>query len=119
VLIELLRRVIKDERRHYAFYRAQAELRLARSHKARTATRWAMEHVWAPVGTGVRPQAETDFVVVFLFSDRDGAAMAREMDRSFSELPGMEGMTIYQDALKEAVRRFGPMEHTSEFALAV
>ena len=32
-------------------------------------TRWAMEHLWAIVGTGVRPQTETDFVVLELFGD--------------------------------------------------
>src|SRR5262249_51965106 len=31
VLVDLLRRVIKDERRHFAFYRQQARLRLERS----------------------------------------------------------------------------------------
>ena len=38
-------------------------MRLARSRQARTIARWAMEHLWAPVGTGVRPQAETDHVM--------------------------------------------------------
>src|SRR5437899_1158699 len=61
VLVELLTRIIKDERRHFAFYRAQARMRLGRSAKARRITRWSLEHLWAPVGTGVRPQVETDF----------------------------------------------------------
>ncbi len=64
VLVQLLQRIIKDERRHFAFYRSQARMRLARSKQARTVTRWVMDHVWAVVGTGVRPQAETDHVVV-------------------------------------------------------
>ena len=72
VLIQLLQAVIKDERRHFAFYRAQARMRLARSRQARTITRWAMEHLWAPVGTGVRPQAETDHVIHCVFGDADG-----------------------------------------------
>ncbi len=70
VLAELLQRITKDERRHFAFYRAQARMRLARSQSARRMTRWAMEHVWAPVGTGVRPQHETDFAIVQVFGDR-------------------------------------------------
>jgi rubrerythrin len=65
-LINLLNAIIKDERRHFAFYRAQARLRLARSAAARRITRWAMDHLWAIVGTDVRPQVETDFVVVEL-----------------------------------------------------
>lgn len=113
VMIEMLTRVIKDERRHYAFYRNQAQLRLERSPRARRLTRWAMEHLWAPVGTGVRPQAETDFVVVYLFSDDDGIASAREMDESLAELPGFEGATLYQNAVRGAVKRFGPLPHTN------
>jgi rubrerythrin len=107
VMIELLRRVIKDERRHYAFYRNQAQLRLERSKSARRVTRWALEKVWAPVGTGVRPQAETDFVVAHLMGDDQGLATAREMDTLFQELPGLEGCTLVEDAVKEAVERIG------------
>lgn len=109
VMIDLLGRVIKDERRHYAFYRAQANLRLGRSAKARRVTRWALEHLWAPVGTGVRPQAETDFVVAYLFGDSDGLEVAREMDAAMGELPGLDGATFAEDSVKEAVGRIGPV----------
>ncbi|MDQ3646120.1 MAG: ferritin-like domain-containing protein [Actinomycetota bacterium] len=107
VMIDLLTRVIKDERRHYAFYRNQARLRLERSAKARRVTRWALEHAWAPVGTGVRPQAETDFVVAYLMGDVDGLKVAAEMDAAFSTLPGLEGTRLVQDATREAVERLG------------
>jgi rubrerythrin len=53
-LVQMLQAIIKDERRHFAFYRAQARLRL-QTATARRITRWSMEHLWAPVGTGVRP----------------------------------------------------------------
>lgn len=39
VMIDLLQRIIKDERRHYAFYRNQAIIRLTRSSKARKVVR--------------------------------------------------------------------------------
>jgi rubrerythrin len=107
VLIELLERIIKDERRHYAFYRAQARMRLARSARARKVTRWALEHLWAPVGTGVRPQVETDFAISYLFGDHEGMQTAVQLDRTLGELPGLEGIHIYRDALRDAVRRAG------------
>lgn len=107
VMIDLLARIIKDERRHYAFYRSQAELRLARSSKARTVTRWAMEHLWAPVGTGVRPQEETDFVASYLFGDEDGMETAKEMDAKIAALPGFEGARLLENAIREAVARIG------------
>ncbi len=105
VLAQLLQAIIKDERRHFAFYRSQARLRLSRSPNARKVVRWALQHVWAIVGTGVRPQAETDHAVLTLFGDADGLAAAKEMDRTMSELPGLHGLTIFQDARREAFRR--------------
>jgi len=104
-LVALLNAIIKDERRHFAFYRAQARLRLARSPMARRMTRWAMDHLWAIVGTGVRPQAETDFVVVHLFGDGQGREAALEMDRTIAELPGMQGSEIFRRARREAQAR--------------
>ena len=106
VLVDVLERIIKDERRHFAFYRAQARMRLARSEQARKVTRWAMERFWAPVGTGVRPQEETDFVVAWLFGDAEGAATAEEMDRTIGRLPGFEESHLIRTARREALARF-------------
>jgi rubrerythrin len=107
VLIDLLERIIKDERRHYAFYRGQAELRLQRSKAARRITRWGMENVWAPVGTGVRPQSETDFVVAYLFGDSVGLEAARLMDEKINSLPGLEGIDLYRKSVLESMDRLG------------
>ena len=108
VLVDLLTRIIKDERRHFAFYRAQARMRLGRSAKARRITRWALQRLWAPVGTGVRPQDETDFSVAYVFGDDEGRRATREMDGVISELPGMAGLRIYQNELERTLRRIGP-----------
>lgn len=107
VLIQLLQAIIKDERRHFAFYRAQARMRLRGSRQARTITRWALEHLWAPVGTGVRPQRETDFVIHSLFGDSDGLVAVKEMEHTLGELPGLEGSTFLSDALQGAAGRLG------------
>ncbi|HEX9234681.1 MAG TPA: ferritin-like domain-containing protein [Actinomycetota bacterium] len=107
VLRELLNRIVKDERRHFAFYRAQSRMRLAGSRQARRVTRWALEHLWAPVGTGVRPQVETDFVIAYLFGDKEGEAASDEVDATIGELPGLEGIRIARRARVEAVRRLG------------
>jgi rubrerythrin len=107
VLVELLKRIIKDERRHFAFYRAQARMRLADSRRARTVTRWAMDHLWAPVGTGVRPQSETDFAIGYLFDGPDGAAAIEDMDATVRELPGFADAHLFRDAQAEALARRG------------
>lgn len=105
ILHQLLRAIIKDERRHFAFYRAQAQSRLRASHQARTITRWAMEHLWAPVGTGVRPQAETDFIVDYLFGEEQDREAWQEMDRQIEEWPGLSGLHLFRGALAEAKGR--------------
>jgi rubrerythrin len=107
VLIALLQAIIKDERRHFAFYRAQARMRLARSRQARTITRWALEHLWAPVGTGVRPQAETDFVIHCVFGDADGMVAVKEMEDTLGELPGLEWARFLTRSIEQAGRRLG------------
>lgn len=108
VLRDMLAAIIKDERRHFAFYRAQARLRLQRSSRARTVTRWAMENLWAPVGTGVRPQEETDFVIVTLFGDDDGAERMESIDDTIRDLPGFEDATLLRDARLDAMKRMPP-----------
>jgi hypothetical protein len=107
ILVQLLQAIIKDERRHFAFYRAQARARLARSSQARRITRWSLDHLWAPVGTGVRPQCETDFVVTFLFGDAEGAVALKEMDDTIGELPGLGGTQLLTDAAVAAAARLG------------
>lgn len=105
VLRDILGRIIKDERRHFAFYRAQARTRLARSAQTRKVTRWAMEHLWAPVGTGVRPQSETDFIVLWLFGDERGLKATREMGEAIRRWPGFEDAQIVERARSEALAR--------------
>jgi hypothetical protein len=65
--------------------------------------------LWAPVGTGVRPQSETDFVVAALFGGDDAREALEEMDAVISALPGLEGLTVYADAVAAATRRHGPV----------
>jgi len=105
VLKDMLERIIKDERRHFAFYRAQARIRLARSPRPRRMVRWAVDHVWAVVGTGVRPQSETDHVVTMLFGGADGLRATREMQDVVRALPGMRGTRFLERARAEALQR--------------
>ena len=68
-------------------------------------TRFALDHFWSIVGTGVRPQAETDFVVLHLLGDEDGRAAARAMDITVDGLPGQAGLGLFRRALLRGVRR--------------
>ncbi|MEA2900842.1 MAG: hypothetical protein QOH36_729 [Actinomycetota bacterium] len=109
LLADLLTRIVRDERRHYSFYRSEADRRLSATAQARRLTRWALGHLWAIVGTGIRPVDETDFVVLHLFGDEGGGlAAARGMDAAIDALPGLQGLGLFQRARTEALSRRGP-----------
>jgi rubrerythrin len=107
VLHQMLRRVIQDERRHFAFYRAQAKARMEASPAAGRIVRRALKAFWTPVGAGVKTQEETDALGLYLMGDgsEEGAEAARGIDATISELPGLEGLTLIQDYLDAARRR--------------
>jgi hypothetical protein len=109
VLHQMLRRVIQDERRHFAFYRAQAKARLARApRRVRRLVRWIFSNLWTPVGAGVKTQEEVDALGLYLFGcDERGREMIREMDATIAQIPGLEGLSLlegYLDAALERVR---------------
>ena len=99
VLTTLLKRISAQESRHIAFYSSEARIRLARSAKARWITRWALEHLWAPVGSGVMPRAETSAVLSHLLAGHDGARAAGRIDDLVDRLPGMAGLRPVGKAL--------------------
>jgi len=106
VLHQMLRRVIQDERRHFAFYRAQAKARLDASARAGRVVRLALKAFWSPVGAGVKSQEEVDALAIYLFGDCDeGREAIKEIDVTVSELPGLEGLTLLEDMLDAALAR--------------
>jgi hypothetical protein len=106
VLHQLLRKVIQDERRHFAFYRAQAKARMERSRAARRMVRWALKALWTPVGAGVKSEEEVDALGLYLFADGpEGREHAIGIDETISAVPGLEGLTLIQDYLGAAERR--------------
>src|SRR3954454_11179133 len=107
VLHQLLRKVIQDERRHFAFYRAQGKARLGRAPRpARRLVRWVFENFWTPVGAGVKSEEEVDALGLYLFGyDDQGREMLREIDATISEIPGLEGLSLLEDYLDHALER--------------
>ena len=102
----MLRRIIQDERRHFAFYRAQAKARLAVAPPgARRLVRWIFKNLWTPVGAGVKSQEEVDALALYLFADDEGREQVRGIDQTIAEMPGLEGLTLLGDAVDAALDR--------------
>lgn len=102
LLSELLRRIMRQEGRHIDFYAAEAHRRLVDDRRARRITRFALRHLWAPVGSGVMPATETRFLVRYLFAGDEGRAMAARIDRRVDRLPGLAGLRLIGGALDAA-----------------
>jgi rubrerythrin len=107
ILHQMLGRIIQDERRHFAFYRAQAKARLTGNPAAGRIVRRALKSFWTPVGAGVKSAQEVDALGLYLFGDgsEEGAAAVREIDATIAELPGLEGLTLLGDFIAAAQRR--------------
>ena len=102
MLTELLKRIMKQEGRHIDMYASEARRRLSASAANRRVTRFALKRFWSPVGTGVRPRHETDFVTARLFSGPDGLAAAARIDRQIDRLPGLAGLGLVTEAVTAA-----------------
>jgi hypothetical protein len=108
VLKDLLSRIIKDERRHYAFYFNSAKEWLIDNKKAQRVDRWMLDRVWVPVGQGVKTQEEVDALALYLFDDEQGEADLAGIDEKIGRLPGLSGIKLLSRSLtaaRERVRR--------------
>ena len=95
VLNDLLEQIMLDESRHFFFYYRQAEIRLRRRSVARVA-RLLVDRFWAPVGSGVQPEHELEFISRYLFADADGMAAARKVDDTIRRLPGFATVQLLE-----------------------
>jgi hypothetical protein len=105
VLQDLLRRIIKDERRHFAFYYNSSKEWLTGNLPAQRIDRWMLDHVWVPVGKGVKSQEEVDALALYLFDDEQGEEDLLELDAKIGKLPGLAGIKLMSKALYGARER--------------
>lgn len=94
VLTELLKRVMRQETRHVAFYVSQARERLAASRRAQRLTRFALRRFWQPVGSGVMPRADTRHLLAYLLAGPEGERAAAGIDARVDRLPGLAGLGL-------------------------
>ena len=118
VLSELTKRIARQEGRHIDFYAAEARRRLAESGAARRIVRWALRRLWRPVGSGIMPRCETDFVIEHLYGGPDGAPFVERIDRRIDSLPGLSGLNLISGqraiSTSQAGRRAGRPEAVTQ-----
>lgn len=102
VLNKLLKRIISDEARHFAFYMWQAEQRLT-SPRVQRRVRAIMDRLYKPVGTAHQPDELARWVSGYLFDGKDGRAAARRVDKAISKLPGFADASLLCSWLERKV----------------
>jgi rubrerythrin len=105
VLAELFRRIAKQERRHFAYYFGQARDRLADNPSHARFCRFIAKHFYAPVGSGVKTEAESAELVARLFPNDRIIEVMSYIERRMAQLPGMAGL----DACTRWAARIQPM----------
>jgi rubrerythrin len=105
VLVPLLGRIGKQERKHFAFYYQQAEKRLAGDKWAQRLCRSALKLAWTPVGSGVGHGDNMAFVASELFADEAGRAMLDDIDRTIAQLPGLSKFDLVSQRVGHIVAK--------------
>jgi hypothetical protein len=104
-LRDLLSRIMKQEGGHIDFYASEATRRLSVSPRAQKMTRFLLTHAWRPVGSGIMPKSEVDFLVRYLFDSPAGQAVASRIDRRVDRLPGQSGLHLLETAVARSSRQ--------------
>ena len=105
VLRDLLGRIQKDERRHFAFYYNSAKEWMTDNRRAQMVARIGMKFFWQVVGQGLKTQEEVDAISLYLFNDEAGKADVEMIDQKMGRLPGLEGVRLMTRARDDARRR--------------
>ncbi|MCI0354100.1 MAG: acyl-ACP desaturase [Acidobacteria bacterium] len=89
LLANLMLRLAKDERRHFSFYYNKAREELV-PRNAQRLTTFILKQFWMPVGGGVKPDPEVDWMMRYILGDAPGAEIARRIDATIARLPGLD-----------------------------
>lgn len=111
ILAEMLRRLAKDERRHFSFYYNKAKQQLQHPYAQKLA-RFILQKFWLPVGAGLKPDEEVSFISRFVLGDAAGEKVAERIDATIGRLPGMSWFRGLTRTRGEALAGSGPIEPT-------
>jgi rubrerythrin len=107
ILNEICKRIMKQELRHYAFYKEQAK-RFLQDPAAQRFTSFALKLAWTPVGDGMCPKDETYHAIRFLFDGMDGKVVEK-IEQKTRELPGLGWFDLFTRFVKQHNLRRAPL----------
>ncbi|MGI8639945.1 MAG: ferritin-like domain-containing protein [Pyrinomonadaceae bacterium] len=104
VLTEILRGIIREESAHAHFYRSVARLELSNSEFTQKLARFIVRNFWTPVGSGAKPQKESNYTIATLFGGEEGLDwIDKNVTQRIQTLPGFDGLTKVSDKIGEIV----------------
>lgn len=95
ILATICQRIMKQEMKHFAFYRDQAYKRLVNNPRAQRLTTEALKIGWTPVGEGMCKKEDVHHAIKWLFDGREGDAIDK-VDRKMREMPGLEWFDLFR-----------------------
>lgn len=115
VLAELLKRIVRQERKHFSFYYQQAEKRLAGEPKTQKLVNFALRRFWTVVGSGVGGMDNLGFIAAALFHDKEGLELLREQETVIRKLEGLEWFDLLTRQVEgmaaKHLHAFGPVDY--------
>lgn len=97
-LSPLLMRIAQQETRHVAFYTTQAIKKMEESDRAKQLVKLTLTKAWKPVGTSIMGDDEVRAVMGTLFEGQ--RKIIENLDHRVAKFPGLEGVTVFQDAFE-------------------
>jgi hypothetical protein len=104
ILAEILRRLAKDERRHFSFYYNKAKLQL-QERNAQRLTTFIIQHFWLPVGGGVKSDVEVNWILNYILRGQEGERVAQRIDATIAKLPGLGWFHRLAECREDSFRR--------------
>ncbi len=101
---QILRRLAKDERRHFSFYYNKARTEL-QSRNAQRLTKFILQRFWMPVGEGVKPDSEVEWIGHYVLGDAPGGEVAERIDQTIARLPGMTWFRGLSETREASLKR--------------
>jgi hypothetical protein len=100
IVAEVVRRLAKDERRHFSFYYNKARLML-QPRNAQRLTNFVVRNFWLPVCGGVKSDSEVSWILSFILGDPEGVEIARRIDTTSARPPAWGGSTASRAAARK------------------
>src|SRR4029077_17380300 len=94
----------RDERRHFSFYYNKARTQL-QPQNAQRLTKFILQKFWMPVGEGVKPDSEVEWIGNHILGDASGEVVAARVDQTIARLPGMSWFKGLSATREASVRR--------------